>query len=518
MLSHKSGTPFTATLTDPDNGIAALTWTWEAGTSIVKTATLSSNTDSYTPVNDDENKSIKVTVSYTDGQGPNKTATITSANQVRQPPPVNNAPTLPSTMDRSVPENTGAGQNIGDPVTATDNDQGDSLTYTLGGTDASSFNIDDSTGQIKTKTSLDHESKSSYTVTVTATDSSNETATVTVTITVDDVDEPPVFTSGPTSISYIETNTGAVATYVAVDPEGEQVVWDLSGDDGADFRIGGGILNFSAQPDHDDPQDGNKDNVYQVTVVALVQGSNATATRPVTVTVTNVNEPPQFPASDTGTRSVTENTAAGQNVGAPVSASDPEKDALTYTLNGRDASSFDIDASTGQLLAKAELNHESKSSYSVRVSARDNKNVDGNEDAVVDDYIDITISVIDENEAPIITGATSTNFAENGTRAIASYTGRDPEGGNVTWTLLGTDSAYFAITNGGVLSFDPAPDFEDPMDSDRNNVYHVTVQASDGNNISRLDVTVTVTNVRGGLDQSSSHRCSRRRTRRCRPL
>ena len=79
--------------------------------------------------------------------------------------------------------------------------------------------------------------------------------------------------------------------------------------------------------------------------------------------------------------------------------------------------------------------------------------------------------------------------------AVASYTGRDPEGGNVFWTVLGTDSAYFAITNGGVLSFDPAPDYEDAKDSDRNNVYHVTVQASDGNNINRLDVTVTVTNV-----------------------
>ena len=61
--------------------------------------------------------------------------------------------------------------------------------------------------------------------------------------------------------------------------------------------------------------------------------------------------------------------------------------------------------------------------------------------------------------------------------------------------MLGTDSAYFAITNGGVLSFDPAPDYEGPKDSDQNNVYHVTVQASDGNNINRLDVTVTVTNV-----------------------
>ena len=108
------------------------------------------------------------------------------------------------------------------------------------------------------------------------------------------------------------------------------------------------------------------------------------------------------------------------------------------------------------------------------MSVRDSKNVDGNPDAVTDDTIDITINVIGENEAPVITGATSTNFAENGTRAVASYTGRDPEGGNVFWTLLGTDSAYFAITNSGVLSFDPRLTTKTRMDSDRNNVYHVT--------------------------------------------
>ena len=141
----------------------------------------------------------------------------------------------------------------------------------------------------------------------------------------------------------------------------------------------------------------------------------------------------------------------------------------------------------------------------MRVSVRDSKNVDGSPDAVTDDTIDITITVIGENEAPVITGATSTNFAENGTRAVASYRGRDPEGGSVSWTLLGTDSAYFAITNSGVLSFDPAPDFENKMDSDNNNVYHVIVQASDGNNISRLDMTVTVTNVEeaGTVDLSA---------------
>ena len=74
-----------------------------------------------------------------------------------------------STMTRSVDENMDAGMDIGVRVTATDND-GNILTYTLGGSDAGHFTIDMMTGQLKTMGALDYESKSSYTVTVTATD------------------------------------------------------------------------------------------------------------------------------------------------------------------------------------------------------------------------------------------------------------------------------------------------------------------------------------------------------------
>ena len=61
------------------------------------------------------------------------------------------------------PENTPAGVNIGDPYTATDPDEawtlefGDTLTYSLEGDDAASFEIDPSTGQISTKAPLDYE-------------------------------------------------------------------------------------------------------------------------------------------------------------------------------------------------------------------------------------------------------------------------------------------------------------------------------------------------------------------------
>ena len=94
---------------------------------------------------------------------------------------------LADTADRSVAENTAGGENIGDPVAATDADEGDMLTYTLGGADAVSFDIDSATGQLMTKAALDFETKASYTVEVTATDSAGESDTVTVTITVTNV-------------------------------------------------------------------------------------------------------------------------------------------------------------------------------------------------------------------------------------------------------------------------------------------------------------------------------------------
>ena len=89
------------------------------------------------------------------------------------------------------------------------------------------------------------------------------------------------------------------------------------------------ISNFNAQPDHETPLDSGEDNELQRDSSGIRRNSTTTYGRH--RQVTNVNEPPQFPNGDSGTRSVTENTAAGQNVGAPVSASDPEKDSLTYS-------------------------------------------------------------------------------------------------------------------------------------------------------------------------------------------
>ena len=97
-----------------------------------------------------------------------------------------------------------------------------------------------------------------------------------------------------------------------------------------------------------------------------------------------------------GNRSIAENSPAGVNIGAPISATDADGDVLTYTLGGDDADSFDIDPSTGQLITKAALDTETKSSYSVTVTADDGREADNSSAEQ-----DVTITVVDnEDEEP----------------------------------------------------------------------------------------------------------------------
>ena len=93
---------------------------------------------------------------------------------------------------RSLAENTGPSINIGRPLEATDVDQVDTLFYSLGGTDAGSFSIGSTNGQLRTKSGIvyDHEARSSYRVTVTVSDG-QDSAAIDVDITVTDEDEPP---------------------------------------------------------------------------------------------------------------------------------------------------------------------------------------------------------------------------------------------------------------------------------------------------------------------------------------
>ena len=95
--------------------------------------------------------------------------------------------------------------------------------------------------------------------------------------------------------------------------------------------------------------------------------------------------------------------------------------------------------------------------------------------------LNVEVTVTDTNESGAITGPASVNYPENDTTTVATYAITDPDGDGVTWSVAGTDAARFSISSSGELSFRSSPDYEAPNDANTNNVYEVTVSASDGN-------------------------------------
>ena len=444
------------------------------------------------PPDHEEQEFYRVTVQAFDGNSTGTLAVVVTVTDVNEDPEFSD-----TTTTRTVEENSGANAIVGLPVAAEDPDSSDPLTYILSGTGAASFTID-SNGQIKTVSSLDRDTQDTYYVTVNVHDGKGDDGSVStttdnyidVTITVTDVNEPPVLT-GSTSVELAENSTTTVATYTATDPERVTPTWDLSGVDEDDFEITDGVLTFKSLPDREGATDANTDSVYHVTVEA--SDGNNTARLPVTITVTNVNEKPVF-VEGSATRSVVENTLAGVTVGDPIKATDPEGDALTYTLIGSVATAFEIDSS-GQLKTKILIDREAATSYFGQVQVHDRKDADGNSDTTTDHTISVDVTVEDINEPPVVTGTTTTEYAENDTRSVETYSADDPETDGITWSLSGADKDDFTINLFGDLEFAATPDFENPTDFGTNNTYNVDVLAADGTSTTTYPVTVTVTNV-----------------------
>jgi len=92
----------------------------------------------------------------------------------------------------------------------------------------------------------------------------------------------------------------------------------------------------------------------------------------------------------------------------------------------------------------------------------------------------ITVSVTAQNDAPSVTSGATASFVENGTGTAYQAAGSDPEGTTLGWSLGRTDAALFNISSTGAVTFRAAPNFEAPADAGGNNVYDITVTASDG--------------------------------------
>ena len=177
-----------------------------------------------------------------------------------------------------------------------------------------------------------------------------------------------------------DTNIGDPLRYSTNLPD-KCIGVSFSGPDWSSFdvvRVSPGSLQLKTKA----PLNYEKKNAYEVRVRVLDWGSPATDIITVNITVTDVNEAPAFSEKvdeavvNRVHRSIPENTPADTNIGDPVSAMDPDGDTLTYSLDGTDAQSFNINSLNGQLKTKVALVHETKSSYEVKVVVSDGSQID----------------------------------------------------------------------------------------------------------------------------------------------
>ncbi len=156
---------------------------------------------------------------------------------------------------------------------------------------------------------------------------------------------------------------------------------------------------------------------------------------------------PRFPVNTDTTWDTPEN-ADITTIVATVAAEEPNGEAITYSLGGTDAASFNIkDTAVGELRANAPLDYETKSSYQVDVIATDPNSLSSK--------VTLTITVTNEDDAGAIT--LSSQAPVVGIDLTASIT--DPDGGvssiGWTWSKSSDQTTWTAIAGATSSTYRP---------------------------------------------------------------
>ena len=169
---------------------------------------------------------------------------------------------------------------------------------------------------------------------------------------------------------------------------------------------------------------------------------------------------------------------------AEYEASDPEGNPVAWSLEGAEAVYFRVVGGDLEFRSSPDFEQPAggDNSYSVSVVASD---------GLKSARRAVQVVVTGVDEAPVIRGSRSVQHLEN-TASVGLYQALDPEGESVELSLEGSDVGLFVLGADGALSFKLAPDFEQRGDADRNNVYEVTLAASDGARRAEAEVRVQV--------------------------
>ena len=326
-----------------------------------------------------------------------------------------------------------------------------------------------------------------YEATVVATDADQNTDGQSIEVTVTDVVETATVTIGGLSNATAPENSTWTSPIPTAAGAIGAVTWSKSGTDAALFTLASdGRLTLPAQ-DYEAPADVNLDNAYQVTVRAEDVDANA-AQVSITISVTDSTETSTVTVGGLSDASTAENAAWTSPVPTAVGAIG----AVTWTKSGPDAGLF-TQAPDGRLTLGAQdyethADANADNVYEVTPTATDG---DGNVGAR---SIGVVVTDVVETSTVTIGGLSNATTPENSTWTSPAPTASGAIGA-VTWGKSGADAALFTQASDGRLTLG-AQDYETPADANADNVYAVTVTATDADdNVGAHTLEVQVTNV-----------------------
>lgn len=289
---------------------------------------------------------------------------------------LNSPPVVPSvSIVRSIPENSPPGYAVGEPVTESASNYADIVSYYLLGEDAELFAIDETTGQLRTRTQLDYEVKSEYVLQVRTKDRTGLHDVVPVAVKVMNLDEAAeVFLSPP----IVQVGTELSASLIDPDGNISEMTWQWAvSPDKREWTVISGAETASYMPVATGIKEFLRAQVFYTD--GHGPGKSAETVIDTGLRSHRVNFPPEFPYFESGVRTVSIDIPPFEYIGRPVVASDLDGDTLTYSLTGEAAALFEIELHSGRLMAKAPLDAQVNSRYFGEVHVTDGR---GGEDSI----------------------------------------------------------------------------------------------------------------------------------------
>ena len=364
----------------------------------------------------------------------------------------------------------------------TNKDDDVEVTVTIEGDDKDSFLFDESSNTLIFIGSANYEDKTNFSLSLIV-QREDEEVVIPVNISVRDINEAP---SVSTEIqdSYAEDlSVGSVLVGVTIsDPENQEVTYSISGEGSDKFSIDeSGNITLAESFDFEAKAS------YTLTVTAT-DGELSSETE-VLINVGDINEAPSL-SSTLALTSFSEDSAIGTII-ATSSASDPESNAITYSLIGTGSEYFYVDEK-GNVTLKNNLDFETDNNYEITLVASDGELTSSSV---------ITFDISDVDEAPSLSSSLkSESFEESiavGT-ALAAISSIDPESQTITYSLSGTDSENFEIDSEGNITSKVAFDYETQKS------YTFNITASDGTNSTTSPLTITLSDVNESPDVTIS--------------